>query len=71
MELGRRIPGAVVLLAGANAGDLVVTEGTQKVRDGMPVEVVNMPVGVTGTYLNLDRSRDTPEGSAARVALRR
>ncbi len=63
VELGRRVPGAVVLLTGASAGDLVVTEGTQKVRDGMPVEIVNIPAGVT--------SRDAPEGSAARVALRR
>jgi len=39
--LGRRIPGAVVVLEGAGPGDIVVSEGTQKLRDGMAVEVVN------------------------------
>lgn len=43
VEIGRRIPGAVVLLSGASPGDIVVTEGTQKVRDGAPVEIINMP----------------------------
>ena len=41
VSLGRRVPGAVVILAGAHAGDVVVTEGTQKVRDGMPVDIIN------------------------------
>ncbi len=45
VEIGRRIPGAVVLVSGAAAGDVVVTEGTQKVRDGAEVEIINMPVG--------------------------
>ena len=41
--LGRRVPGAVVVLEGATAGEVVVTEGTQKVRDGAKVEVINLP----------------------------
>lgn len=45
VEIGRRIPGAVVLLSGAAPGDVVVTEGTQKVRDGAPVDVINLPTG--------------------------
>ena len=45
VEIGRRVPGAVVLLSGAESGDVVVTEGTQKIRDGAPVEVLNVPVG--------------------------
>ena len=45
VEIGRRIPGAVVLVSGAESGDIVVTEGTQKVRDGAEVEIINMPVG--------------------------
>lgn len=39
--LGRRMPGAVVIVEGASAGELVISEGTQKVRDGVPVEVIN------------------------------
>ncbi|MBC7982755.1 MAG: efflux RND transporter periplasmic adaptor subunit [Candidatus Obscuribacterales bacterium] len=35
--LGRRRPGEVEILQGLSAGDVVITEGTQKVRDGMPV----------------------------------
>lgn len=42
--LGRRIPGAVVILEGADAGDVVVAEGTQKVRDGAPVAPINESV---------------------------
>ena len=34
---GRREPGRVELLAGVEAGERVVTEGTQKIRDGSPV----------------------------------
>ena len=36
--LGRRIPGYVVIVTGLDAGDEVVTEGTQKLRDGSPVQ---------------------------------
>ena len=42
--LGQRIPGAVVILEGASAGDEVVTEGTQKIRDGSPVDALNQAV---------------------------
>lgn len=45
VQIGRRVPGAVVLLSGAQSGDVVVTEGTQKIRDGAPVEVLNVPIG--------------------------
>ena len=37
VQTGRRQPGRVELLRGANAGDRVIVEGTQKVRDGAPV----------------------------------
>jgi membrane fusion protein (multidrug efflux system) len=37
--VGRRRPGEVEVLEGLTVGDLVVTEGTQKVRDGMPVRI--------------------------------
>ena len=42
--LGRRVPGAVVILEGAVAGDEVVSEGTQKVRDGAPVAPLSQSV---------------------------
>jgi len=37
VELGQRIPGAVEIVAGLSAGDRVITEGTQKVREGAQV----------------------------------
>jgi membrane fusion protein (multidrug efflux system) len=40
VTLGRRAPGLVEIVAGISAGDLLITEGTHKVRDGMDVEVV-------------------------------
>lgn len=42
--LGQRIPGAVVIVEGAKAGDIVVTEGTQKVRDGAPVVMIDQTI---------------------------
>jgi membrane fusion protein (multidrug efflux system) len=38
VQLGRRIPGFVVIADGLAAGESVVTEGTHKVRDGAQVE---------------------------------
>lgn len=37
VTIGRREPGRVELLAGVEAGERVVVQGTQKVRDGSPV----------------------------------
>lgn len=39
VELGRRIPGYVVITSGLAPGEAVVVEGTQKVRDGTSVEI--------------------------------
>ena len=39
IELGRRIPGFVVIANGAEAGEVVITEGTNKVREGSQVEI--------------------------------
>jgi len=39
--LGRRVPGLVEIAGGISPGDLLITEGTHKVRDGSEVEVVN------------------------------
>ena len=41
VELGRRVPGYVVIDRGLEAGDIVVTEGTHKVRDGTAVDVLD------------------------------
>ena len=40
VELGRRIPGSVEIVSGVQSGDIVITEGTQKVREGSQVEIV-------------------------------
>ena len=40
VQLGRRIPGYVVIAEGLAAGERVVTEGTHKVRDGARVETL-------------------------------
>lgn len=40
VETGRRRPGEVEIVSGLAEGDLVVTQGTQKIRDGVPVTVV-------------------------------
>ncbi len=45
VELGQRIPGAVEIVSGLAAGDRVITEGTQKVREGS--EVVYGTVGMS------------------------
>ncbi len=39
VQLGRRIPGFVVIDSGLEAGEAVITEGTHKVRDGSKVEI--------------------------------
>ena len=41
IELGRRIPGYVVIADGAEPGEVVITEGTSKVRDGSQVEALD------------------------------
>ena len=40
VSLGRRIPGYVVISEGLIDGESIITEGTQKVRDGSNVEVI-------------------------------
>jgi len=42
---GRRRPGEVEILDGLSEGDRVITEGTQKVRDGAVVRLVESPTG--------------------------
>jgi len=42
VRIGGRRPGSVEVLAGLAAGERVVIEGTQKVRDGAPVQATEM-----------------------------
>ena len=44
VEPGRRINGKVEIKSGVNAGDSVVTAGQMKLRDGMPVAVLDNKV---------------------------
>jgi membrane fusion protein (multidrug efflux system) len=41
VELGARVPGLAEIRSGLSAGDTIVTEGTQKVRNGAAVEIVS------------------------------
>lgn len=41
VQIGSRAPGLAEVKSGLAAGDLVVTEGTQRLRDGMPVQVLS------------------------------
>jgi membrane fusion protein (multidrug efflux system) len=49
VQLGRRIPGYVVVSDGLSAGETVVTAGTHKVRDGAQVESFDESIAVSGT----------------------
>ena len=48
VSVGRREPGRVELLAGVQAGERVVVEGTQKVREGSPVKEATPPAAGPG-----------------------
>jgi len=45
VQIGQRRVGQVQVVEGLAAGELVVTEGTQKLRDGAPVSVEASPAG--------------------------
>ena len=47
VRLGRRIPGFVVIAEGLDPGEMVVTEGTGKVRAGSQVESLNQASAIT------------------------
>ena len=48
ITVGRRRPGEIEVLDGLSVGDLVITEGTQKVRDGLAVHVAASPDAEVG-----------------------
>lgn len=43
IQIGNRQPGQVEIVDGLHAGDVVVTEGQIKLRDGAPVSVMDVP----------------------------
>ncbi|MGK9166581.1 efflux RND transporter periplasmic adaptor subunit [Inquilinus limosus] len=49
VTLGTRLRGEVQILSGLAAGEAVVVEGTQRLRDGVPVEVQAAGAALTGT----------------------
>jgi membrane fusion protein (multidrug efflux system) len=44
VRIGRRQPGRVEVVAGLKEGEQVIVEGTQKVREGASVQVIDRPV---------------------------
>jgi membrane fusion protein (multidrug efflux system) len=48
IRTGRRRPGEVEVLQGLAAGEQVITEGTQKVRNGQSVRVMPGPAAGSG-----------------------
>lgn len=57
VQTGRRRPGEVEVIDGLVDGDVVIVEGTQKVRDGLPVNPV-ADAAVQGAALEPVRSRE-------------
>ena len=45
VKLGLRLPGEVEISRGLEAGEEIVTQGVQRLRDGLPVRVANAPAG--------------------------
>ena len=52
VTLGRRIPGFVVISDGLAAGEIVVTEGTGKIREGSAVESLDTASATTNRDLS-------------------
>lgn len=45
VKLGSRAPGQVEIVNGLEAGEEIVTQGVQRLRDGLPVRMANAPSG--------------------------
>jgi membrane fusion protein (multidrug efflux system) len=43
--LGERVGNEVEIVDGLKAGDVVVTDGVLKIRDGSPVSILQLPAG--------------------------
>jgi membrane fusion protein (multidrug efflux system) len=49
VRTGRRRPGEVEIVQGLTSGDVVIVEGTQKVREGIPVKAIEPDAGVNAS----------------------
>jgi len=47
VQIGRRRPGEVEIISGLSAGEVVIVDGTQKARDGQPVEILLREAGTS------------------------
>jgi membrane fusion protein (multidrug efflux system) len=65
VRIGSRRPGSVEVLAGLKAGEQVVVEGTQKVRDGVPVRATEIAADAD---LADDRTSPSHEANTATPA---
>src|SRR5213592_2801560 len=59
VEVGLRLAGRAEIVKGLNAGEMVVVEGTQKLRPGAPVKLA--PAEATAPYL--DSEKEKPDGT--------
>ena len=62
VTLGPNLDGLRVVRAGVSAGDLVVVNGLQRVRPGMKVEPVNVPMAAGGAAAEPGASSPAPAG---------
>ncbi len=60
VELGRRRPGLVEVVAGLVPGQRVVTQGTAQIRPGQPVRIMNTPVSELATPDTDENNESTP-----------
>ncbi len=63
VSLGTRINEKVIILSGLKAGEQIITEGTQKLKDGSPVKVTGAARDSSATAPN-DSSMNVPKDSA-------
>ncbi|MGB5259903.1 MAG: efflux RND transporter periplasmic adaptor subunit [Gammaproteobacteria bacterium] len=59
VRIGGRIPGKVEVIEGLQAGDMVVSQGTLKVRPGQPVDIIALD---DGTRTLAEMLRAIPDG---------
>src|SRR5689334_16700741 len=70
VRIGGRSPGSVEIVAGLEAGDRVIVEGTQKVRDGAPVSAIDRVVESTPPTGALSTEVTEHAASASPTSLR-
>jgi membrane fusion protein (multidrug efflux system) len=59
VRIGGRSPGSVEIVAGLTAGDRVIVEGTQKVRDGAPVSAIDRVAEADPTLAETEHAAST------------